>query len=184
MARAASQDKLQGYRYHVKMIDGGPYDGDLTDLGGTEAGFKSATLPQITTETTNYREGIMTYAQKYGGPPTVETVTLTRGAAVGDTKFIDWIFAKIEGREYRADMSIYHMPSTAIRKTSSGPGRINDPTALPDGWQGRSLEYRCYEAQPSRVKVAGDLDADSGEVSVAEVEIEIEKFDIIQPTVV
>ena len=182
MARAASQDKLQNYRYHVKMIPGGPYEGDLSDLGAVEAGFKSVTIPQITTETTNYREGIYTYARKFGGPPTVETVTLTRGAAIGDTKFIDWIFAKIEGREYRADMDIYHMPSTAIRKDSNGPGRLNNPSTLPDRWEAKSLTYRCYDCQPSRVKVAGDLDEDSGEVSIAEVEVELESFEIIQST--
>jgi len=184
MARISSQDKLQNFRFHVRLVDGQPYEESLTQVGAVEAGFKSVTLPQITTETTNYREGISTYAQKFGGPPTVETVSLMRGTAIGDTTFIDWIFAKIEGREYRADMVIYHMPITALRRNSSGAGRINTAGALPDGWASRSLQYYCYDCQPTRVKIGSDLDADSGDVSVTELEVDLEKFEVIQPDAV
>lgn len=182
MARIASQDKLQNFRFHVRLVDRQPYTESLTTVGGVEAGFKSVTLPQITMETTNYREGISTYAQKFGGPPTVETISMMRGTAIGDTAFIDWIFAKAEGREYRSDMVIYHMPITALRRDSGGAGRINTTGALPDGWEARSLQYYCYDCQPTRVKIGSDLDADSGDVSVTELEVDLEKFEVIQPT--
>lgn len=183
-ARNASSDKLQSYRFHVKLVAGGPYGGELNMIGPVgsrfEAGFKTVTLPQITTETVNYREGISTFAQKFGGPPTVEPITLTRGVSISGTNFFDWLMAKIEGRDYRSDVSIYQMPITAVRRATAGAGRVNEP--IPPGYEDCSIEYRLHEAQPSRVKLAGDLDADSGEVSISELELEYEWPEIIQPT--
>ena len=187
MARAAATDPLHSFRFHVKAsaVAGlGGFRGDPLQPsvghpdGGVigeqpEAGFQSATTPELTVEVAEYREGVKTYTEKYPGIPTTNDVTLMRGAARQDTAFFDWCVASIEGAEYRSDIQYFH----ANREGRSFPFNATD-----DFTPANSKVYTLFNALPMRVKVAADLDASTSDVALAEVDIAYERFDISTPT--
>jgi phage tail-like protein len=138
-----------------------------------EAGFQSVGTPEYTVEAAEYREGIKTYTEKYPGIPTTNEVMFNRGVARKDTAFREWVVAVIEGAEYRSDITIYH----ALREGRSSP--FNPDT---DFTAENSKRYTLRNAWPMRVKIAGDLDASTSDVSLAEVEVAYEEFDVATPT--
>lgn len=169
--RAAVDDLMQGFRFHVTAANKNDLDllqpipsrqGEFE--GGGEAGFQSVTLPEITLEATEYREGTFTWTQKYPGPPTVSDCTLMRGVSKSDTAFYDWVMTCATGGEYRADVTIWH-----YQRTEMGLG----PTPS-QGTDVRRVE--CKNCIPMRVKPAADFDSMSGEVSLAEVDFAMESF--------
>jgi len=179
MARAMATDPLHAFRYHVRASAvPGIADDPLQPAAGygvgleAEAGFQAATSPELTIETSEYREGIKTYTQKYSGIPSTNTLTLSRGVARYDTAFYVWAIAAAEGREYRTDLVYYH----AMRQGRSYPfDAANDFTMQ------NSKVYICREAIPARVKLAGDLDASTSDVSLAEVDVDYERPEIYTP---
>jgi phage tail-like protein len=138
-----------------------------------EAGFQAVTTPEFTVEMAEYREGTQTYTQKYPGIPSTNDLTMTRGAALNDTAFLRWVKAGIEGREYRTDLTIYHAP----REDRTHP--FNATTNFTDAL---SRRYQVQEAVPMRVKPAADLDAGTSDVSLAEVDVAFENFEIVSPS--
>lgn len=173
MTRAAVDDLMQGFRFHVVAT---PADGSSDPLqferrgefeGGGQAGFQSVTLPEVSVEATEYREGTFVWTQKYPGPPTVSDVTLMRGVAKGDTAFHDWVMAGVNGEQYRAQVAIYHYQRTEMGE-ATGTGLVNDSFR-------RVVCNNCFGL---RAKPAGDFDSMSGEVSLAEVDFSLESFTI------
>jgi len=191
MPRAAASDPLHGFRFHARSNNPPSIEGaggdilqpDGTEDGyligdGTEAGFNSITLPEITVEHAEYREGIRVYTMKFPGVPTLAEITLNRGVARYDTAFFNWVLAAIEGNEYRSDLIIFHVQRPALEQvqdTSKGPNiDVTD-----DGIVAKL--YKLYECSPARVKIAGDLDASTSDVSLAELDVAFERFDVERP---
>ena len=170
MARAESSDYLQSFRFHVRVLSGPDFlslDAGPVGVKG-EAGFQSVTLPEWSIEAAEYREGIYKFTKKFPGPPTVSDVTLMRGIVYKDTRFHEWAVAAFDGSAYRADFGIFHyhradVPAGVQEAIADTPARV----------------YKCYEGFPIRVKPAADFDATSGEVSMAEMDISIEYFEIV-----
>lgn len=181
MARAQASDPLHNFRFHVKIFDG-PYAGLLSSdvIGNGEAGFNAVTGPEITLEWAEYREGVRTYTEKYPGIPSWNDCTLSRGSARRETDFFDWILAAAEGREYRAHLMIYHFPREALIRDDNAPVG-NAGSSLPDEATGKAKGYALYEAGPGRVKLAGDMDATSSDVSIKEMDVIYERSDIVVP---
>lgn len=179
MARAMATDPLHAFRFHVRAgAVSGVADDPLqpTEGGGVggevEAGFQSATAPELTVESAEYREGLKTYTHKYPGIPTTNTLTFARGVTRYDTAFYLWVIAAIEGAEYRTDLTYFH----AMREGRSYPYNASN-----DFTPENSKVYICREAIPSRVKLAGDLDAGTSDVSLAEIDVDYERPDIYVP---
>ena len=177
MARAQETDFLLSFRFQLETIQKqGAQDPLAFTPGGSAAGFQSVTLPEITLEATEYREGIYKYTRKYPGPPTVTEVSCMRGVMKKDTAFFDWCISALSGAEYRADIRIIQYSRGNL------PG--NDGDVNPDEFKTEDFAaigartYACYQCVPVRVKPAGDLDATSGEVSMAEVDFAPEYFAI------
>jgi len=171
--RAANTDLMQGFRYHVTANIGGSDPLQTTpdsDRTGYEtkghAGFQSVTIPELSVEASEYREGIYKYTQKYPGPPTVSELTLIRGITKRDTAFFDMIMASIDGQEYRADVTIWHYQRAEMGLANA----VEQTNAI------RRIE--CAEAFAIRAKPAGDLDSMAGDVSLAEVDMAIESFEL------
>ena len=174
--RAAVDDLMQGFRFHVTALNalgvdplqtpergshGEPFE------GGGQAGFQSVTLPELSLESTEYREGTFTWTQKYPGPPTVADCTLMRGVSKTDTAFFDWVMGTVNGAEYRSDVTIWHyqraeMGQAAMSQTGTDMRRV-----------------MCHNCIPTRVKPAADFDSMSGEVSLAEVDFALESFELL-----
>lgn len=167
--RVAVNDLMQGFRFHVTAALADTtnpleFNREGEFEGGGQAGFQSVTLPEVSVEATEYREGTFVWTQKYPGPPTVSDCTLMRGVAKADTTFYDWVKSSVDGDEYRADVTIYH-----YQRAEMGAA-VQSET----GDSFRRVE--CKNCFGIRAKPAGDFDSMSGEVSMAEVDFAMESF--------
>lgn len=179
MARAASSDYLQNFRFHVSTVDTAmeadpiAYRGDAADspgVGGV-AGFQSCSMPDITIEAAEYREGTFKYTKKFPGPPTISDVSLMRGVVKKDLAFYNWAVAVNSGGEYRATIK--------IDQFGRGPTAALSPAENPSISELAARTTICYECIPIRVKPGADLDATSGEVSMAECDFALEYFEVV-----
>jgi phage tail-like protein len=164
MARPQNSDFLQGFRYQVSTGEAQvkPFD--------PEAGFTSVSIPEISLDPVEYREGIYTWTRKQPGIPTVSDISLARGVTQTDTNFYDWIMAAINGAEYRTDLVIKHYHR-------EGMGVIGSPV-VDAIRQTEAKSYFAYEAFPSRCKVAGDLEGTTGDISLQEIDVVLERLEM------
>lgn len=177
MARAKVTDFLHNFRFHVKLngLSGLANNLSSESNGKVTAGFSTVSAPELTQAAVEYREGHYIYTKKYTGLPSVNNITLSRGVALRDGTFWAWMKDVVEGRsEYRADLTIMHMHRDS-KPNSSSPANVE--MALPsDGY----IEYTCHEVFPTRHKVSTDLDATGAEVSIQEIELVMEHFEVIE----
>jgi phage tail-like protein len=187
MARAQVLDFLQSFRFFVNVMPAPPGTGpnlqtiSNADGGnGPQAGFSTVSVPEANTESVEYREGQYVYTRKEPGYPTISDITLQRGVTRGDSSFWDWLRVVIEGSgEYRADMDIlhYHRDTALTRPyptTGAQPNltQINVSQVLP------ARIYHVFEAFPMRHKVAADLDATAAEISIMDLDVSYEHFEV------
>lgn len=175
MARAAAADFMQNFRFHaeVNVDNGGPNNALGHQTSGkyqTEAGFNSITQPEYTTENAEYRDGISAHTMKQPAFQTVNEVTLSRGVVLNDTTFLDWALRVFTNEEYRADVTIYHYGKEAIEGPSGG---YTDPK--------KGREIVLYNAFPIRVKPDSDLEATATDISLQEMDVAFEWFEIGKP---
>lgn len=160
MARPQADDLLQSFRFRVVAVE----DGFIN----SEAGFNQATIPNITVEVGEYREGNKKYTRKQPGVPTVESVTMQRGIALTETQFAAWILAKLlNGAPYRTDLlvNVYNQENTG-ENSADAPSR----------------QVRCAECFPTSVKLIGDLDATSSDINLQEIECACEEVHLQIPS--
>jgi len=151
MARELVNDFYQAFRFAVVM--GSP--GDL--YIEASAGFNNITVPEVSQEAAEYREGNRVWTVKQPGPPTVGNATFQQGVsnANGNGRpFYNWLLAAAGGWEFRSDIEIVHQH----RARGDIDSRV---ITLGNAW-------------PSRVKVDGDFDATSAEISLREMDVECE----------
>jgi len=160
MARALNTDYYQAFRFAVSLESPG------SNFIQAQAGFNNVTIPELSVEATEYRDGITVYTKKQPGLPTVSDSTWQQGvAATGNTAvgqaspFFNWMLAAINGEAYRANVTLWHI-------------HLADGFPLPDNaTPGSSRAIVLYEAFPIRVKPDGDFDATSAEVSMREIDV-------------
>ena len=178
MARSAADDLFHSFRFHATASRSGDAGSDPLKVGGLEAGFSAITVPEYTLEAVEYREGSSVFTQKYPGLPTTADLTFSRGVVLNDTGFYQWLVETMaSGMQYRADVTIYQfhrsgLPEWAITEVSPLTKVTNPASVVP----GR--RYVVFEAFPIRVKPAGDLDASTADVSIAEADVAYEYFTI------
>jgi phage tail-like protein len=162
MARAQATDYFHVFKFQMKVVTGG-----IAGASEIVGGFTNITIPEVSTENVEYKEGIWLYRRKFMGDPTFSDITATQGVIKGNTAFFDWIFAAYTGQEYRIDLQIlqFHRDDVSglIDYTNAQASRI----------------YNCFECIPLRVKPSSDLDAQSSEVALAELDIQIERMEIV-----
>lgn len=182
MARAKAQDFLHNFRFYgvVQGFGEAGVTAQLgTDTAGPSAGFNSVSTPEASHDAVEYREGHYIYTQKFVGIPTISDISLTRGVALQDGTFWKWMREVIEaGTEYRADLSIYHLHRDSKSQTLSTLNETMQKLTLGPSDKG-FIEYQCKEAFPIRHKVSGDLDATASEVSIQELDLAIEYFNVV-----
>lgn len=163
MARALADDVLSVFRFHVEAV--GTFGQSY--LGGPQAGFQSVTVPEISLETVEYREGQHMWTKKLPGIPSTDTITLQRGVVRRDAHFFNWMMTVVLGNgSFRAAVLIKHYSRTAL------DGSRISVDAVP------SRIYRVFQAFPVRCKLAADFDASASEVSVAELELAYESVEM------
>jgi hypothetical protein len=166
MARALNTDYYQGFRFAVSL--GTP----ASEFIEVAAGFNNITTPELSLEATEYRDGITIYTKKQVGLPTVADSTWQQGVAstaspgYGQASpFLNWLFAAINGAEYRTEVSYWHL-HTKDREDF-------DPTS-----PSSSRLITLNEAFPIRVKPDGDFDATSAEISMREMDVACESISV------
>lgn len=174
MARPVAEDFLHSMRFHVEIIDGSRPD---AGFGAPEAGFSMCSVPEATVEAVEYKEGTYIYTRKQPGNTTFGDISMSRGVAKTDTAFWTWIKTVIEGAgEYRQDVRIKHYHR---EEALPGSGDVNvNLTAIPTSVPA-ARTYEVYNAFPARHKVGGDLDATASEISIMEMDLAYEHFNLI-----
>lgn len=172
--RAQANDFMQGFRYHVTATTAAGTDPLVVNRNakgehGVHAGFQSVTLPEISTEASEYREGTFKWTEKYPGVPVVAPMTLIRGIVKNDNAFYNAVMAALNGEEYRMDVTVYH-----FHRGDVGSADHIDMSNIDND---SVRQYRCYNAFGTRAKPAGDLDSMASEVSLAEIDLEMERFE-------
>ena len=164
MSRSSAEDVLQGFRFRIVEVEGNA--GVFADEAPV-AGFNNVSFPNITIEGAEYRTGNEVWARKFGGIVTVEDSTMTRGILLGDTTMYNWVMNKYLGRvPYRTDFEVrvYNQETLGID---------------PDDKPARTMIY--HNAIPNSVKLMGDLDASSSDVSLQEVGVSLEFITLDAP---
>lgn len=154
MARPIDTDLYHNFRFHVVGTDGHL---------DPEAGFRSASVPDLSVDMVEYREGVYKYSRKYPGIAKVGDCSLSKGVVRKDSDFLLWIFKCINGGEkYRSDLTIneYH---------------IADEWGI-NGHASKVIELK--EAFPTSVKPTGDKDATSSEVAIQEITLAVEEIEV------
>jgi phage tail-like protein len=153
MARAVDTDLYHNFRFHVVDPAGGHLD--------PVAGFRTASIPDLTVDMAEYREGVYKYTRKYPGIPKVGDCSLSKGVVKKESDFLAWIFKCINGGEtYRSDITIqeYH---------------IADEWGI-DGSPSKVIQLK--EVFPTSVKPTGDKDASSSDVAIQEITFAVEEI--------
>lgn len=163
MARASNTDFYHSFKYQVKVVTAGIEGASSL---GAQGGFNSVTLPEITMEQVEYKEGTYLYRRKYPGDVTFSDLTLSRGVAKANTDFYKWIRAGFLGKEYRVDFIIRHFHRDDLQNLSDYTNAAAKRTIT------------CYNAFPSRVKPGSDFDSMSSDVSLEECDITLEYFEL------
>lgn len=177
MARAVATDFLHSMRFHVDAIGVGGVPRLITP-GRPQAGFSQVSVPELSSEAVEYKEGNTLYTKKFPGNPQVSDITLTRGVARGDSSFWEWMRVVVEGTgDYRADLEIkhFHRDTALIRRT---PAFGSEPNLTNINVDAPARIYHVREAFPIRVKPAADFDATASEISLQECDISLETFEV------
>jgi phage tail-like protein len=180
MARAAAEDLFHSFRFWAFAQRAGGGADPLT-VSGAEAGFSAITTPEYSLEAVEYREGNSIFTKKYPGLPTTADLTFSRGVVLQDTGFYNWLIETVaSGNEYRADVTIIQFHRSGLPAWDASqkiPTDVTQPKT-----RNPQRNYIVYEAFPIRVKPAGDLDASTADVSVAEADVAYEYFQITDTT--
>jgi phage tail-like protein len=178
MARPIEDDPYQNFRFHVWLHAAGTNE-KLTDwlksTGSAAAGFNACSMPSFSLESVEYKEGTEVYKRKFPGVPTFDQVTLSRGVTrKSDYDMFSWIQAAARGNPYRYDMTIRHFHRQDVNPEKAGFQLATNSQA--------SRIIRCFNVFPSSYKPSGDFDATSSEVSLQELTVELERFEVIYPS--
>lgn len=166
MARAIKTDFFHTFKFHLKVVSATTEGGKTV---GTQGGFTSVTMPEITVETAEYQEGTMLYKRKFPGQVSFSDVSCNRGVVRGNTELYEWVRAAYLGKEYRADVQISHMHRDEVTD-------LADFTAVD-----AKRNVKLFEGMASRVKLGSDFDAQSSDVSVEEFDIVYEYATLENP---
>jgi len=156
IARSSVSDYFQNFRFHIV---------DTAGVGGFDiaAGFTKITIPNLSLDAVDYREGVFIYTQKQPGIPKIGDCELTKGVAKKDSDFFKWIQKPINGgQNYRSDLVIMEY-------------QIDDEFGI-NGTPSRTISL--FNAFPIDFKPASDLDASQNDIAVTTLKLSLEEFDI------
>lgn len=166
-----TNDFYQSFRFIVYDDAGG--SSFIQSGASLAAGFSHCSMPEHSVDHTEYSEGSWTYSKVFPGRSTFSTVTLSRGVAVNDTKFANWIVACAEGKNYRTDVTLVNFHRQDV--VGMAP-EFSLATAT------KSLVIVCKNCMPIRFRPGNDFDSMSSDISINEIEFQPEFFKISKVT--
>lgn len=155
-----------------------------------QAGFRSVTAPEITLDTEEIKEGNWPFKRKLITGASVNTLTLSKGVTFYDSDFWRWTSrAAVGAKTFGLDIGMFGLKSGFRKDLFLIQFLRGVPNAMKfflpfRGWD-RALNifpaklWMLENTIPTRYKVGSDFDSQSGEISIAEVELSMENFDEI-----
>lgn len=173
MPRAIALDPLHNQRFLVSVIAA---DGGLQSILDPlfAAGFATCELPEYSSDAVTYKEGVWRFERKFPSDAKVSGISLTRGLMKKDTTFYKWMVALINGNPYRADLAVYQ-----FHREDWQSDNVNPDTQILTDVSKASKIYKLHECFPTRVRPAGNLDANNNEVNINEISLDLEWFEIV-----
>jgi phage tail-like protein len=195
MARSIRTDHVQNYRFRAIIMDGGSQPGlailasaATSLLGGAFGSFSKISVPGVSVTTQDIQEGVWPFTRKVITSASLEEVTLERGVTVLDSSFWQWAIGAITGDIARKTVMIELLHRAQEPALFPGPqqDRLKAATLTGTLTIGKAdyvtatirpaipivaKRWVLHDCIPIRVKPASDLDATSGEVSLAELVI-------------
>jgi len=180
MARDRVFDFLQVHRFWLlDIMPSAAYP--FYVLGSPLLGFESIASPEYTFETENLKELNSMFKKTVYQGGELGPMTLTRGVLGYDSSFWEWVQKAVRGYDFpNRDMLLVHFM------------QIGGDPQLPfpfEAWEGAAKvpgkAWLLWDVIPTRYKMASDFDAKSGEVSIAELEVQpfaIEEFCLLDAT--
>ena len=175
MARWQILDRLQDHRFWlVDIVPSGVFPYYV--LGSPLLGFATISSPEITLETDKIKQLNSMYKRNVYTGGDVSPISLTRGVTMYDNTFWNWIQIAMRGYDIpNRNMLLIHFSQIG--------GVVEFPLSGLDQWEGVTRipgkAWLLWDVIPTRYKAASDFDAMSGQVSIAELEIQpwaIEEF--------
>jgi len=172
MARSRAADFLQNHRFWLLDVVPSatfPY----LDLGAPLLGFQSITTPEYTADVDEIKQLNSMYKRHVYSGGGVGPITLTRGMLGYDDTFWQWMSRAIRGIDTtNRDLLLIQFSNISLSGLDAGP--VED---LPgDAWEGRAFlpakAWLLWDCIPTRYKAGSDFDAQSGQVSIAELEVQ------------
>lgn len=161
-ARSQSTDPFSMHRFHITDTQG------FLNVASPAAGFNTMIAPEMTVGSVEYQEGTQLYRRKFPGEVTFAPISLTKGVVKNDSSFYKWLRACAENKTYRTNLVIKHYH----RDDVSGLVEYKDEVPY--------REIRCFNCFATRVKMGSDFDSMSAEVSIEDLDIEIEYFRLFE----
>jgi phage tail-like protein len=147
MANSERPDPFRGFCFILS----------IPAAGGTLAAFSEVTVPDITVNTVNYREGDEpTYQRTISGLTTYGSVSLRRGMT--------------------SSMDLYHWHRQVVEKGSSGAKRNVAITLLDPSGSNKIASWNLTNAWPTAYHTSG-LNAASAEIMIESLELSIYKME-------
>lgn len=193
MARQALKDILRNDSFYLLDFSLGELT-FATQL--VQAGFKSCSVPELTVETQDVKEGNWPFARRVITGGSVNPITATKGVTWYDSDFWRWISRSLVGEGggllsqipglpmgIRKDFVLVHfMKGTGLPMTLQLPGF--DGGLFTKGGLGEvslvpAKAWIFRNAVPLRYKAGTDFDGEGGAISLAEIEFGYDYFDEI-----
>lgn len=187
MARSRINDFMQNHRFW--LMDISPAKAfPFFVLGSPFLGFSSITMPEYTAETDEIKQVNSMFKKNVYSGGSVGPITLSRGVRGFDDSMWTWMKRAIMGTEVtNRNLLLIHF--TSISETSSIVGGIaaavSNPASLTslsesglpnDAWEGAAFVpgkvWMLWDCIPTRYKPGSDFEANGGEVSIAELEVQ------------
>ena len=183
MARHRLLDRLQTHRFWLMdVVPSGLFP--FFVLGTPVLGFQSITSPEYTFDVDEVKQVNSMFKRSVYSGGAVGPITLQRGIKGYDDSMWQWIHSAITGM----DMINRHL--LLIQYSNMKAGDVSTGTTdLPgDAWEGFAFlpakAWLLWDSIPIRYKAGGDFDAKSGEVSIAELDIQpwaVTEFTLMNP---
>ena len=188
MARLRFLDHLQTYAFHLADVTPSLAPPFFSLGMGAPVSFSQCSMPEITLEVESFRQLCSMYQTHVVSAASVGPISLSRGVLSVDSTLYRWINRSIMGSDrVHRDLCLLHASSMAPLhnigseyKEGDGITPANNSVKLgaDAGAYGmfRALGkgFILHNCVPTRYKAGTDLDATSGEVSIAELEIQPE----------
>jgi len=158
MARASVTDHLQAHKFQLldlptNLISAFKFAGGFSGNERFAGGFSSVSFPDIDIETQSISEANWPFERTIITRATVGNMTLEKGVLPRDSDFFLFAMGALFGRQ----LSRRNLFLTANRRNGR-PAK---------GWM-------IWGAVPESVKLAGDFDATTAEVSIASMDLNVE----------